>query len=112
MTGCPGIDDVELTLNTPHAGYTKMFLWKKDGTVEPVTLENVSILTYSYSYPYLQLNLFAQNLINPDILERKTIIPDEQLRSSGNGNRAYCFQGGDCQPVQETSLLKINVRRD
>ncbi len=41
MTGCPGIDDLELTLNTGKARTSGMFLWKKDGTVEPLQHEKV-----------------------------------------------------------------------
>ncbi len=41
MTGCPGIDDLELTVNTGNAKTSGMFLWKKDGTVEPLLDEKV-----------------------------------------------------------------------
>ena len=37
MTGCPGSEDVEFTVLSPHTlGTSHMFRWKKDGSVEIV----------------------------------------------------------------------------
>ena len=36
VTGCPGSEDLEFTINSRHSGLNNMYILKKDGTLEVI----------------------------------------------------------------------------
>ena len=50
VTGCPGLEDVDLTILSEHAPGTGMFKWYKNGRVENV-------------YPNEKVHTFTDNLV-------------------------------------------------
>lgn len=56
MTGCPGIDDLEFTINSKHSGPSNMFVLKKSGDVEAVPPPDFDVVS-----PIWQLCCYAEN---------------------------------------------------
>ncbi len=45
MTGCPGVDNVEVAVYSKRLGKSNTFFWRQDGTVEVLKFDQVRLLT-------------------------------------------------------------------
>ena len=100
MTGCPGLEDVEFTIFSKHAGKSGVMKWSKDGSVELMDRAKLGVLRS------VGLETSREDL--DWIVDGDQLFLQEEVNSLMEIARE-CTDGQCGDEIQRTHLLKYQV---